>query len=241
MLVREHHWRHPVTQDDGYIDLITGYGRVRAVVECKRAADSIWVFLLPSLTESEVHKVRVFCTERAPAVPDLSIWADLMATPQSHEAQFCTVRGQDQKEPMLERIADGLLRSLEAVALEELALAAPAKLTRGFFVPFIVTAATLQVARFDPSITDIATGKLPDAEFQDVPYIRFRKGLAQPLASPIDTGPLDLRKANLEKERTVFVVTAGHLQAFLANWSIKPLYEGPWPQEVVRAGGSPFF
>jgi hypothetical protein len=238
MLVREHHWRHPVTLEDGYIDLIAGYGRVRAIIECKKAADSIWVFLVPKETQREVHGARFFCTEHAPDAPDISLWADLMATPQSEEAQFCTVRGQDEKEPMLERIADGLLQSLEAVAFEEMTLAGSTKLTRGFFVPIVVTAAKLNVARFDPSTTDIATGKLPDAEFAEVPYIRFRKGLARVLAPPTGRSSIDLGGANREKERTIFVVTASHLQAFLSNWHIKPVFEGPWPQQIAREGRS---
>ena len=58
--VRELPWRHPTTQENGYIDLVASKGFVRAVIECKRAETSRWLFLVPrkASTLAEIEAIK---------------------------------------------------------------------------------------------------------------------------------------------------------------------------------------
>src|SRR5688572_13929217 len=120
---------------------------------------------------------------------------------------------------MLERIAGGLLESVEALGYEELRLG-PAREhapERRVYFPLIVTTAELEVCAFDIGNIDLATGTLPDADFESVPWVRFRKGLARP---PATTKAQDLWRANQEKERTVLIVQAKALDQLLQDWDV---------------------
>ena len=129
---------------------------------------------------------------------------------------------------MLERLCGLVLHSVEGLAEEGLRLRTYRNSeTIRVYVPVILTTAKLEVCRFDPSDVDLQSGKLPDAQFQTVPFIRFRKGLATRMSS--ERQIIDFGKANQEKERTVFVVQAEELAGFLKEWQLlRSDYTWPW-------------
>jgi|SRR5580693_1003650 hypothetical protein len=245
---REHQWRHGVSQNSGFIDLVTGYGIVRAVIECKRADSSRWLFLVPGRGDQQQSRARCLCTERG-AGGIVFQWADLHVDPFSYEAPFCigaSGSGKERKDrdPMLlERISDDLLQSVEALAVEELMLD---RSGRGILFPMVVTAAQLLVATFDPKDTSIETGELPPASaaFSEVSFIRFRKALAHGLPAPLTPilpGPRisDLAASNRDKERTVFVVNSGHIGRFFEAWNVEPMLGDAWPHTILRRQSLP--
>ncbi len=235
IITREHHWEHPASGRSGYIDIVAGYGMVRLVIECKRAAESSWLFLVPDSNIKEMTRVRSFCTVFAGQGSFQGYdWCDLNASPQSHESMFCIAQGQSAKEPMLERMAGELIQSVEALAFEEARLAAEiSSANRRIYLPAVVTAAELNVCLFTSSSVSVERGRLETADFTRVPHLRFRKGMAQNLSTK-NRGS-DLGEANLRKERSLFVIQAKELAGFLQAWNIKPLFGDEWPHYALAA------
>jgi len=229
LVLHEHHWR---TQDggEGYIDILAGYGKIRLVVECKKASGQDWLFLVPRTASPSNHRVRALQAIDEPNVGARVKWREFIVQPTSEEAAFCAVQGQDPKgQPMIERLADSLLPAMEAVALEELAIAgAPAKKQDRVYIPVVVTAATIHVARFDAMTVDLSTGEISQADLttKEVPLVRFRKGLASTLKP--EGKPVALIEANKEKERTILVIQARHLTRVLSAWTIQPPFGEEW-------------
>lgn len=234
LMAEERLWASQTSGQSGFIDVVAGYGIVRLVIECKRGADATWVFLVRAKGASDtIPRVRALCMGRKEGFQDVRVWADLAAQPESYESAFCAVRGQGDKEPMLERIAAGLLESTEAYADHELSMARAGAIGHDrVFVPVIVTAASLSVCVLDPVAVDLESGRLPadSAEFKPVPFIRFRKEMS----SAISPEAPDADAARREAERTILVVQAKSLKTFLESWDLGTLWPGQWPHEAVR-------
>ena len=94
------------------------------------------------------------------------------------ESSYCLFETQDEKNPTIERIADTLLPSVEAVAKQWFTFRHVSIGTRRLFLPVIVTNATLYTCTFDAEKVSMADGGLSHGDFQEVPVVRFRKGLA---------------------------------------------------------------
>jgi hypothetical protein len=212
VMVEEHQWIHPITHDTGFIDLVLKHKRqviVRLVVECKRATNLDWVFLTPREYSRETPKITVFWTNRKEKDKDVWGWLDIAADPPSAQSSFCVLKGQDEKKtPMLERIADSLLPSIEALAIQEMSLQ-PYDNTFGkpaLYLPIIITNAKLSTASFDAKNVNMETGKLEDAKFEEVSLVRFRKSLTTHMHSTM--APKDLIEANVFSQVSILVVNA---------------------------------
>ena len=234
VLAREYPWLHTTTQHAGFIDLITSAGtNGKIVFECKRVKAAEWVFLVPPQSKPTTS-VRVLWTRRFSDTHQGAAWDSFSLKCQSLKSQFCVVRGQaDAQQPMLERIATILLVSVEALADEELALNHPVGWSGlRFYFPAIVTTAVLQACHVDPSDIDLSTGELGTATFEEVPYIRFTKSMSTSLKS--SKLPSTLQESVPEGDRTVFVVSATHLEQFLSEpWEFNPPVHGaPWPWDL---------
>lgn len=234
LVAEEHYWWDEETRESGFIDVIAGYGIVRLVIECKRGADVRWLFLARSTDPEKVTRSRVLCTDKVEGEPDVRVWADMHVTPDSPEAAFCIVKGQGDKEPMLERIGATLLQSVEALADEELRLPKPQRISeRRIYQPVIVTSATLQFCQLDPLEIGLEDGRLPntsEVEFADVPFVKFRKALSGVRRSEAK----DFEAAQSENQRTILLVQAKALKHLLEGWEISPALGGQWPQIAER-------
>ncbi len=232
--VREHRWIDP-PRDEEFIDLVLQSGIGRMVIECKRLTDAQWLFLIPD-NQSVTQQARLYWTDRIDGFQDMSEWGEFTILPESPESSFCTTRGQGETDqPMLERVASTLLRSVESLANEELTLGqGTVLLASRIYLPIIVTTATLKVCRFQTDQIDLSTGKLDtnNATLDTVPLIRFRKNLSTTTAPIIS--PNDLAKANTENERTVFIINAMELSNTLREWKIVK-FGAQWPWEKARS------
>jgi len=228
LIAREHRWVDPVDGTEGFIDVILKSGIGHMVVECKRVTDATWVFLIPDGRDGML-RARLLWTSLTQDGAKIAEWHDFSLTPPSPEATFCIVRGQGERDtPMLERVSSLLLRSLESLANEE--INRQAQTTRqqlSIYYPIIITNATLQVCRFNASSVDTSTGRLDDAAFEEVPFVRFRKNLSSTLTSR--GSQFTLQTVNLENERTVFVINAGHLTTIMQEWDVPYKRNAPWP------------
>lgn len=231
VLAREYRWNDLETGHEGFIDLVIAVGtNSKMVVECKRVRDAEWIFLVPSRAE-ETRRTRVLWTKKNDETRQCAAWDQLALTPQSLESEFCIVRGQSgDQQPMLERLSSIVVRSAEALASEELNYGESMELQ--FYFPVIITTASLRVCRFQSSDIDLLSGELGDADFEEVPFIRFTKSLSSTLSN--SRLPSKLSDSARENQRTVFVVNANKLSdVLMKNWEIKaPIMGEPWPWEL---------
>jgi hypothetical protein len=223
IILEEHRWIDLLDDRERFIDLVLRGPRERGlnhlVIEVKRTRAD-WAFLphLP-IYEHEQHAHRFTTVLRS----QKQRWSDCMVAPTSNKAKFCMVQGRGGDDsPMLERMSGILLRSVEAVAREELSIGNRTHYADAPFhyYPLIVTNAKLYLCQFAAGKVDIDTGNLPaDTEFSEVPFLRFTKSLSSyVLATPEDRMPASLETAHSEGERTVFVVNGAKLSSFLIGW-----------------------
>lgn len=225
---REHRWFDPQEENEGFIDLVLKSGFGRMVVECKRVTNANWVFLVPNKKDNTAY-ARIMWTVRQAPDKNIAEWHDFYVTPVSPEATFCIVRGQGEKDtPMLERLSSLVLRSLESLANEELNYSERSDTETCIYFPVIVTNAVLHVCRFDPSKIDISTGQIDDADFEQVPLVRFRKNFSSTISSI--KPQKNLETSNRSNERTLFVINSDHLAESLKKWNVPyNQFNAPWP------------
>ena len=230
----EHPWYDSDRNEDRFIDLVLKTGGTRIVIECKRRRTAEWVFLVPSFQEADVKRMswRWVDLEK----PVLSDWADVLFAPSSHEAKYCAVRGSGETDnPMLERIGASLLRSLDALADQELSRVKPSMDGPGVrtYVAMIVTTAKLFVFPTDDAELDLSTGTALDGASTEVDFVRFRKSFA----APPNKGDAvrDLGELAQTMQRTVIVANAAGFPELLK--SIEPVYvDGEIPPWKVARG-----
>ncbi|PKN64135.1 MAG: hypothetical protein CVU57_16300 [Deltaproteobacteria bacterium HGW-Deltaproteobacteria-15] len=231
----EHHWVNSKEGTDGYIDLILEHCRHTAfvlIVECKRVDQGQWVFLVQTSDSQRQQTMLASCfyvKGHVPtATPDkqrlmLIGYSDFSLTPSSPESDMCIIRGEgDRDKPMLERISARLLDSTYAVAVEELCLRERPQ--NRIYVPMIITSAQIRVCRFATDNISLLDGNLSEANFETVPFIRFRKSITTSTISMADRR--NIKKSSLRglaqaKERTILVVNSASLFEILK--SIEPI------------------
>ncbi|HDZ28088.1 hypothetical protein LCGC14_0975100 [marine sediment metagenome] len=229
IIAREHPWRNINDKDEGFIDLVIGYGAVRLVLECKRPRGGLWVFLISDKRQESVKKFRVCWAHCKPNRSDLVGWNDFDILPMSPESEFCVIRGKGENtKPLLERLGRYVLSSTEALAVEELNLIRSPQIDHlRLLVPVIVTSAELKVCKLSPEEISISNGTITDSEFKTVPWIRFRKSLA---VSEVEYSMFnELSEITEKKERSLFVINSSNLSNFLKKWDFHtPSYSIPW-------------
>jgi hypothetical protein len=209
---REHPWK--TANGQGYIDLVLSAGDLHLAIECKRSHDATWLFLMPDRKQLSRSHARIAWTDTFPHRPDLAGWGDIQVYPASPESEFCVIRGQGEKDkPLLERLASLLCESIDGLATDLIELNKQSESTK-VIIPVIVTNAELQLGEFNPKDVDLESGELASAKFSAVQSVRFRKSLAA-ASLPDDYEPQQLEDLSSDSERTVFVVQAKHLAAWL--------------------------
>ena len=209
----EQPWRHPESGRDGYIDLVLENALAtsqRFVLECKKQrGDARWYFLDP---QPETQEVSYLATR--PDSPRLFLMHDSFVPP-SHEAPFCMLPREDPaRRPTFEQLADEVLQSVEALALEELRTDS---IPLFQYLPLVVTNAQLFICSADPLSISLETGELPaNAAFQHVPFVRFRKTLWSGIETDAPAFHPRLQRHN-NRERTIIVVSAASLDQLLRN------------------------
>jgi len=222
----EHGWVNPETHESGFIDLLVenSAGTIVLNVECKRPQEATWRFLLPAPDDGLSAQAKFWASVMSTSGVRSFDWVDMQVRPVSYESAFCVVDGQDSKSrPMLERIAAQVVESTEAFAHEE-AQVLRLRNTPGLRVYFnvIVTTATLEACKFDPSEVDLNTGKIAAVDCEPVEFIRFRKQLSPRAKPPEELDAWGLGRLATAKENTVFVVQARHFIDFMKQIHLDP-------------------
>ncbi|MFO1311781.1 MAG: hypothetical protein U1F41_06890 [Burkholderiales bacterium] len=217
----EHHWQHPSTNREGFIDLVLtqrqGVGEL--VIECKRFQDADWTFLQKKARRS-VDRAKGLVSINRPTRRTVG-WHDLNVTLDSPESEFCVVVGQDRDaRPMLERLSATAIESVEALAAEDVQhqFQFPEVSSSSLRVYFavILTTARLNLCEYDPASLDTLRGTL-NGSVTELPFVRFRKQLSAGDSSDMPTRQMGVKHymVSQAKERTVFVVNTAHALKFL--------------------------
>ncbi|MGB8857304.1 MAG: hypothetical protein WCC58_11635 [Burkholderiales bacterium] len=217
VIYTEHSWTNSTNETSGFIDIVleNKQGNLVLVIECKRLLDSEWIFLNQGHEIKARNHAKVWITKGVQGNPSICDWNDFAIDPASPESDFCVVRGQDNNSrPMLERLAAGVISSIEGFAFEQLPLVGRTGRAKVIiFIPIIVTTAKLKICTFEPDKITLGDGTIKEEKLQEVPYIRFRKQLSTAhYHVNLDYSHSDQASA---KERTVFVVNAEKLIEFL--------------------------
>jgi hypothetical protein len=219
---REYPWQNSETGQNGYIDLIAEKDFIRLIIECKRVRDSEWIFLCSPKNLNRNHAR--FWANAVGGKEKAIGWYDGQVEPSSPEADFCAIMGQNHRKPLLENLASELVTATEAFAFEELSF------TKGItiaYFPVIITTADLYVCKFDANDVQIESGEIRNAQFDAVPFIRFRKSLITQVSRFAIERPMNrLLEIAEAKERTLFVMNALKIKDVLGAWKIvhRPLY-----------------
>lgn len=225
VLHQEHGWKHAGTGESGFIDLVVEnrYRTVILNIECKRPQEATWQFLLPAPNNKHRHHCKFWATNGNNQGLTHFGWVDLTIEPTSYESAFCVVAGQDAKSrPMIERVAATVVESTEALAQEESAVLEKQKVSHlRTYINVIATTAKLEVCKFDPNEVDLETGTISKADYEEVPYIRFRKQLSV-FSKPVDTEEWNegLRSITEARENTVLIVQATEVLRLLEELEI---------------------
>jgi hypothetical protein len=236
----EHHWSHPKTGSTGFIDLIAEHEEFifSLIIECKRVRAQkkkdkatkteihqvpSWIFPAPLGYSSTQGRISGFVARRGyqplagearQIEPNLRGWEDdISFAPHTLESSYCLFDTQVETNPTIERACDTLLPSVEAAGSEWLTFRDVVRSESRLFMPVIVTNATLYTCVFDPETISMADGTLPGGDFQEVPFVRFRKGLAMG-QSKLGYAS-NFKHANQQQQRTVLIVNSKSLASTL--------------------------
>jgi hypothetical protein len=218
----EHSWKN-ANGESGFIDLVLAdqHGTQFMVLECKRVKDTSWIFLVEGSTKKLRRHAKSFVFSKNGESVKRFEWVDLTLEPSTPESQYCVIPGASGKsQSLIERAAAELVASTEGLASEDKALSLGERSSLGIYFNVIVTTAPLYVCRVDPGSISLKDGTLDEAEFEEVPFVRFRKQLSPAYELPANyaaTGYFDVARA---KESTVFVVNSLHLVDFLTNFEL---------------------
>ncbi|GAB57348.1 hypothetical protein [Rheinheimera nanhaiensis] len=219
----EHSWRNRTTGESGFIDLVLASqnGTQFLVVECKRVKDTSWIFLVEGQDKKTRRHTKCFVLNKSGVDMKRFEWLDLTLEPSTPQSQFCVVPGTDNRsQSLIERASAELVSATEALALEDNSLTLNDRDDLKIYFNVIVTTAKLQVCRFDPAAISLVDGTIADAEFEEVPYVRFRKQLNPVYEIPevyAVAGSIDVARV---KENTVFVVNSEYISNFLEDFEI---------------------
>jgi hypothetical protein len=228
VLHEEHSWHNDFSETDGFIDLVLEHPKseVVLVVECRRLQDKEWILLPADGNPQGRRYVRALHSKRKGGVSMQGhpVWSDHAGDPESPEAVFC-VMPRDARDPSLDRVAAELVAATEALELEERIFFATRGVTSSnrLYCPAIVTTANVTVCSFDPTDVSLDSGTIPDgSEFVPSPIARYTKQFSTHRSGAsesylIDEGLTGLAKS---KERTVLIVQAAALDAFLTAFKI---------------------
>lgn len=222
-LYTEHAWQNPNTGEAGFIDLVVcnSSGTQYFVIECKRVQDTSWIFLIEGEDIKRRRHAKSFIFNKSSANIKRFEWLDLTLDPSTPESQFCVIPGTgNNKKTLIERAAAELVSSTEGLALESKSLSLNDRETLEIYFNVIVTTAKLQVCLFSSDSVSITDGTVANPQFEEVPYLRFRKQLNPVYKVPEIYSSFSKQEVARAKENTVFVVNSMHLIEFLKEFEI---------------------
>jgi hypothetical protein len=221
VLYEEHNW--VLNTESGFIDIVIEdqYKTWLMNIECKRVRDSKWIFLRDQSSKPERRYAKLWVSSKD-SEESLNYfgWVDVPMDPETVQSSYCVVPGQDSKaRPMLERIAANVVKSTEALALQESITLSNYYSSLRIYQNVIVTTAELYVCETDVDGINITTGELDEnSKFIKAPYVRFRKQVGSTDSNLKPAKEInELKIIITDKESTIFIVNSAHFNDFLIS------------------------
>ncbi len=234
VVAREHPWSHAETGTSGYLDLVIEADRLTVPVECKRRSGGNWVFIIDS-EQDQQDRADCWWVNWVENRPDLMGASELAVEPSGYASEFCVVTGEGLKHSgeMLEKLGSELVRATEALSVEWRSLQHSGDLADvQVFLPIVVTTAHLSVCKVDVATIQLDSGRAEDLAGEEVPFVWFRKALTTRRQSLVQ--PTSLQQSHADFRRTVAVVSAEHVGAFLDDLRLLPDLWGRQVWQFVR-------
>lgn len=224
VLGQEHAWKNNLSGSSGFIDVIleNSHRNQVLIIECKRVKDTSWIFLQDTEELKNRRHIKAWVSFFNGGAFRSFDWANVTGCPHTPESEFCVIPGHDStSKPLLERLAASVIDSTEGFAQEEerFYFRKTGEQLRIYY-NVIVTTAVLKVCNFDPSNISIESGELSEYNFQEVPYLRFRKQLSFNCELPERDGGASHYELSYAKQNTIFVVNSTHLTDFLREFEL---------------------
>ncbi|MDG4595968.1 MAG: hypothetical protein P9F75_09840 [Candidatus Contendobacter sp.] len=223
VIYSEHSWKNPTDGCSGFIDLVleNKHGTSVLIVESKRVLETSWVFLIEDQKQLRRRHAKSWVMRYIDNKFTYFGSKELTLEPTTPQSQYCVVDGQDPKsKPMLERVGSDVVSSMEGFATEEKELYLKDREAFRIYFGVVVTTAKLKVCSFDPAKISTTDGKIQDASYTEVLYLRFRKQLLSHYEIPKHYAVGGHREIARAKESTVFVVNAEALPQFLREFEV---------------------
>lgn len=234
---REHGW-HNSDGEPRFIDLVLTNGRMHMIIECKRVRDTQWVFLVPDppkgrRAEPRRHFRAAFCrhgTAESGSHPTIGL-TEFQVDPRCWESAFCAARGMSDRgdTPLLDRVCAELTTAADAILSQQALLNRVPHPGNDVWitVPVIVTTAEISICKFDPGAVSLVKGELDQSAVtvESVPVVRYRKSFNVHASAEDHRGTIGallhgIGALEVFSQRTVFVVSAGHLAKWLSDFTL---------------------
>jgi hypothetical protein len=230
-LGEKHSWPVVATEvpvGEKFADIVLQRPGLLGVIEAKRVEGEKWYFLVPAGASSNVSRCRIeWHNPRAAKLPLMAaisinnpatrvFCSECNMVEGSYESSVA-VLPKGKSAHSLEQLSDDLLSTTHELG-DMFALKYDKKHPT-YLIPVVVTNADLLVCEYDPGSLDINLGRLGEADFRLVDFVRFRKTLVSRASNDYEWDQqMTLEDWTSDRERTVFVVSPSGLDHFLSGF-----------------------
>jgi hypothetical protein len=218
---REVYWE--LNGHNGFIDTVYDLwlSSKKIITEVKKTSGGEWIFLVEKKANKNAHSTINLSSYR-PTLTDKfnNEWNETAIDHHTKRSAFCIVSGQDENNPMLERLCTNLLMATEAFAKKHIQKDSVKNSNHHSvsYYPVIVTNTPMYQCIYKPTKVNLSTGELTEEpEFEEIKSIAFQK----PFWSAIENGSGNNYSSdymlNQAQDRTVFIVHTTAVAKFLAD------------------------
>lgn len=212
---RELFWE--MDNHSGFIDTVYSHNRYtrKVVSEVKKTSGGEWIFISDIGSKIPLRRMMTLRKQLDRQSRGNPIWEELEMNHVKHSSAFCLVSGQDECNPMLERLATNLLIGTEDFAKKDLIEQIDGALYCQYY-PVIITNTPLYLCRMNPTTVNLNTGIIEsEKEFEEIDSIVFQK----PFWTKVETGKEPNYSSkyplNVAQDRSVIIVKSSHFYEFL--------------------------
>lgn len=218
---RELYWE--IENNSGFIDTVYSLRQPskKVISEVKKTSGGEWIFLSEMKSDKNTHiTINLYSSVSENTREYINEWNGSEVDHYTCWSAFCIMSGQNENNPMLERLCTHLLMATEAFANKHIKSEEVVN-NYGFpisYVPVIITNTPMYLCSYESSNIDLETGMFTEEpEFEKITSVAFQK----PFWSSVKNGD-GIRYSskyllNEAQDRTVFIVHTTAFSKFLAD------------------------
>jgi len=203
----------------GFIDSVYGDSSLsnKVITEVKKTSGGEWIFMNNKKGIKRGSGLITLCGKNDNKGNELLEWTEINFDPIKERSAFCIVSGQDEGNPMIERLCTQLLMATEAFAKKEIKNRDQYSTIRDtFYYPIIITNTPLYLCTYDISSVDLKTGIIKgEKEFKEIKLIIFQKPFWSSLNINHQANYSSSYQLNEAQDRSVLIVHSTEFFHFL--------------------------